>query len=68
MLPDGVDDELRGDEAGHDEDPLAGRGGRGEGQDVRARYVTDVDLRGLVRGFWFGGELVGTGELMKESQ
>lgn len=51
MLPDDVDDELRRQETRHDEDPLAGRGGRGEGEDVRARYVADVDLRRLVRGF-----------------
>lgn len=50
MLPDDVDDELGRDETRHDEDPLAGRGGRGEGEDVRPRYIADVDLRRLVRG------------------
>lgn len=48
MLPDDVDDELRRQEARHEDDPLTGRGGRGEREDVRARYVANVDLRGLV--------------------
>lgn len=51
LLPDCIDDELGCDEARHDEDPLAGRGGRSEREDVRARNVPDVDLTGFVRGF-----------------
>lgn len=50
MVPDDVDDELGRDETRHDDDPLAGRRGRGEGEDVRPRYVADVDLNEVSKG------------------
>lgn len=42
--PDRVDDELWGDEARDEEDPLPGCGGGGEAEDVCAGDVADVDL------------------------